>query len=628
MVVHRLAGFTIAVGISLMAFSTGGLAQSLNLDAVGQESAEEGEQIFTRICATCHSSAQSGRMPSRFTLSQLTPRAIVAALESGVMRAEGASLTQEQRVTIAEHLTGVSYATELLPATAYCEGRGFTPLDASKISWMGYGGNLEGTGFQPADRAGLAADDIPELELQWAFAFPDATPARTKPTVVGDVILVGDQFGGVYAIEAATGCVRWVFEADSGIRGAIMLGAKADGDTLAYFVDFRTTVYALDVSDGAVVWKNRVGRHPEASNTGSPTLHDGRVFVPLSTMEVVVAMDPTYECCTASGAVAALDGATGELLWYHRVIEEEPVEVGKNAVGARILAPAGAPVWSSPTVDAERGLIYVGTGENFSRPTTSTSDSILAIDIDTGKTAWSFQALEDDAWTMACGRKHDQNCPEANGPDLDFGMAPILVTREDDTQVLVAGQKSGIVWALDPDDNGEVLWSKRIGKGASLGGVHWGMATDGSRVYAPVSDRLDSVIVDVNPDRPASPGLYALDLMHGEEIWSTPAPADTCLGKQGCYAANSAAPVAIPGVIFTGGLDGYIRAYSTKDGSLLWEYDTTGEFETVNGIAGHGGAIDGPAPVIAGGMVFVNSGYGMFGQMPGNMLLAFGVDKR
>ncbi|MCZ6666122.1 MAG: PQQ-binding-like beta-propeller repeat protein [Gammaproteobacteria bacterium] len=614
----------IVVGCGFTALA--GVAQTLDFSRVGETVADEkGELIFADTCATCHSSAQSGRTPSRFSLGQLTARAIVAALEDGVMRAEGANLTPAQRVIVAEHLTGTAYTSGGLPQAAYCAMRGFAPLDTGAISWMGFGGNLGGTGFQAGDRAGLAAADVPDLELRWAFAFPDATQVRTKPTVVGDVLLVGDQYGGVYAIEAASGCVRWTFAADSGIRGAILVADDADGRSLAYFVDFRTSVYALDLTDGSVVWKQRVGRHAESSNTGSPALHDGRLFVPISNMEVVTAMDPTYECCTASGAVAALDADTGELIWYHRVIAEAPVATGNSTAGTRQFAPSGAPVWSSPTVDIERGLVYVGTGENYTRPATRNSDSILAIDIETGKLAWSFQALADDAWTMACGTEYDQNCPAANGPDLDFGMAPILISREDDSEILVVGQKSGVVWALDPDAEGEVVWSTRVGKGGALGGVHWGMATDGRRVYAPVADRADAIIVDVNPDRPVSPGLYALDLMNGREIWRTPAPTDTCLGKKGCFAANSAAPTVIPGAIFTGGLDGYIRAYSTEDGSLLWEYDTTGVYETINGIPGHGGAIDGPAPVIAGGLVFVNSGYGLFGQMPGNVLLAFGV---
>jgi polyvinyl alcohol dehydrogenase (cytochrome) len=621
-----LLQMVVAVGLSLT--SLAGTTQTLDFSTVGEEAGEdEGARLFSESCAICHNSAQSGRTPSKFSLSGLTTRAIVASLQDGVMRSEGAELSHDQRVLVAESLTGGTYDSGGLPESAYCLNRGFAPVDTSAVLWMGYGGNLAATGFQSAELAGLTAADVPDLELRWAFAFPNATQSRTKPTIVGDVALVGDQYGSVYAIEVDSGCVRWTFAADSGIRGAILVGDDPDGRALAWFVDFRTTVYALDITNGTVLWKKRAGRHVEASNTGSPALHNGRLFVPISTMEVVVALDPTYECCTASGAVAALDAGTGELVWYHRVITEDPVQTGKNSAGARLFAPSGAPVWSSPTIDVERGLVYVGTGENFTRPATSTSDSILAIDIDTGKLAWSFQALADDAWTMACGREYDANCPEANGPDLDFGMAPILVTREDGKEMLVVGQKSGVVWALDPDDKGEVLWSTRVGKGGALGGIHWGMATDGRRVFAPVADRGDSVIVDVNPDRPVSPGLYALDLKTGKQIWSTPAPTDTCLGKQGCFASMSAAPAAIPGAVFTGGLDGYVRAHSSDDGSLLWEYDTTGDFETVNGIAGHGGAIDGPAPVIAGGLVFVNSGYGMFGQMPGNVLLAFGVEK-
>ncbi|MEE8117051.1 MAG: PQQ-binding-like beta-propeller repeat protein, partial [Gemmatimonadales bacterium] len=432
----------------------------------------------------------------------------------------------------------------------------------------------------------------------------------------------------LFAIETASGCVRWSFAADAGISGSILVDEDADGRALAYFVDFRTSAYALDVAKGSLVWKTRVGWHPESNNTGSPALHDERLFVPISTMEVVTAGNPEYECCTASGAVAALDAASGDVLWYHRVISGYPEEAGRNAVGTQLYAPSGAPVWASPTVDVGRGLVYVGTGENYTHPTTSSSDAILALDIETGELAWSFQATEADAFNMACTTfRNRENCPVPAGPDLDFGMAPILVARPDGKEILVAGQKSGVVWALDPDADGEVLWSTRVGKGSALGGIHWGMATDGRLVYAANADRA-AVIVDVNPARQLTPGLYALDLMNGDVVWSTVAPADTCDGRRGCFAANSAAPTVIPGVVFAGGLDGHIRAHSTEDGSLLWDFDTAREFETVNGVVGRGGAIDGPGPVIAGGLVFVNSGYGIFGQMPGNLLLAFGVASR
>lgn len=616
-----LALLALAVAQPLTGQATGATDQ-----AQRQEGPSDPEALFQTRCAECHSEAQSGRTPGRFSLSSLTPRAIVAALgEGGVMRREGESLSETQRIMLAEHLTGRDHSAKLVPAAAYCADAGPTPLRADEIRWMGYGANPEGTGFQPAERAGLDASDVPGLELKWAFAFPGATQVRTKPTVVGDIALVGDQFGGVYALDAATGCVRWTFEAEAGIRGGILVGEDAGGRTVAYIVDSRTTAYALDTVTGQLLWQNRVGWHVESNNTGHATLHDGKLIIPTSTMgEVVAAMNPAYECCTSSGAVAALDVETGYLLWYHRVIPDDPVEAGTNAAGTKLWAPSGAPVWSSPTVDRERGLVYAGTGENLSRPASETSDAILAIDLETGELQWAFQATGGDAFTMACTtRRNRENCPAPPGPDVDFGMAPMLVERADGTEVLVAGQKSGVVWALDPDDDGEVLWATRIGKGGVLGGIHWGMATDGRYAYAANADRGD-LTADIHPDKEWSPGLYALDLMTGEVVWEVPAPADTCEGREGCHAANSAAPTAIPGVVFAGGLDGYIRAHSTEDGRLLWEYDTVREYETVNGVPGRGGSIDGPGPVVADGLLFVNSGYGLFGQMPGNVLLVFG----
>ena len=609
----------------------GGLIALMPLRAVAQNPASDEPQnpvaaLFEETCATCHNSGQSGRTPSRFMLGSLTPRAIVASLEDGLMRVEGEPLSREQKVALAELITGRTYTEVLLPAAAYCAERGFADIDVDGITYMGFGGNPEATGFIEDDRAGLTADQVPDLELKWAFAMPDATQVRTKPTVVGDIVIVGDMYGGVYAIEADSGCVRWDFSADAGIRGAILVGDSAGGDTLGWFVDFRTSVYALDITTGELAWKTKVGRHSEASNTGSPAIHDGKLIVPVSSMEVVTAMDPTYQCCTSSGAVAAVDARTGKLLWYTPTIAQSPEPTVENAIGIQNFGPSGATVWSSPTIDAKRGLVYVGTGENLTHPTTKTSDAVLALDIETGAIAWSFQGTQEDAFTMACTTpKNRQNCPGPTGPDLDFGMAPIIVTRMDGRQILVAGQKSGVVWALDPDDAGKVLWSTQIGKGSALGGIHWGMTTDGDRVYAANAGRPDAVIVDVSPDIPVSPGLYALDLMGGEIEWSAASPTDTCLGKDGCRASNSAAPSMIDGVVFAGGLDGYIRAHSSDDGSIIWEYDTTGEHETINGVPGRGGAIDGPAPVVANGMLFVNSGYGSFGQMPGNVLLAFGL---
>ena len=585
----------------------------------------DAERTFTTSCATCHGESQSGRTPSRYSMSGLSPRAIVEALEKGVMKSQGESLTRGQRVAVAEYVSGRSFARAELPAKAWCAQRGPVTLNLNAVTSMGFGGGLAATGFQSTARAGLTAADVPNLTLAWAFAFPDAVQVRTKPTVVGDVLLVGGSFGEVFALDALTGCLRWSYEADAALRGAILVGAEG-GRAMAYFVDFRTNAYALDVAAGTLRWKTRVGRHPEANTTGSPALHDGQLIVPISSMEVVTAGNPKYECCTSSGAVASLNTRTGRVKWYHRVIADSARASGKNAVGTATFAPSGAPVWSSPTVDVRRGLVYVGTGENYTRPTSANSDAILALRLSNGSLAWAFQATSNDAFTMACsGLRNRENCPSPPGPDHDFGMSPILATRDDGREILVVGQKSGVVFALDPDAKGAPLWSTRVGKGSALGGIHWGMATDSRFAYAANADRGDAIVAQDSVSLAPSPGLYALDLVTGKSVWAAPALPAACGDRRGCFPANSAAPTAILGAVFAGGLDGHMRAHATDDGRLLWDFDTVRDFPTVNGIAGRGGAIDGPGPVVAGGFVYVNSGYGAFGQMPGNVLLAFSV---
>ncbi len=591
----------------------------------GEREEGEGARIFAQECASCHTSAGDERTPGTGLLNQLSPRAIVASLEDGVMRAEGAALSPEQRIRVAEYLARRTYVAESFPESAFCADAGWFPLDVGSVAWMGFAGNLAGTGFQPPQRAGLDAADVSNLELRWAFAFPDAGQVRTSPAVAGGHVVVGGPFGNVLALDAETGCVRWRFEADAGVRGAVLVGEGPAGRPTAWFMDSRTNVYALDIESGDLLWKSRVGWHPASYGTGTPALHDGRLFVPISSLEVVLAGDPSYECCTSSGAVAALDALTGETLWYHRIIPGYPEAIEANAAGTPQWAPSGAAVWSSPTVDPGRGRVYAGTGENLNRPTTGNSDAVVALDMETGELAWSFQATSGDAFNMACTQlRFRENCPDPIGPDLDFGMAPMLVTRADGREILVAGQKSGTVWALDPAADGAVLWSTQVGKGSMLGGIHWGMATDGRLAYAPNADR-NVVISDVNPEHERAPGLYALDLMTGEIVWGAPAPENGCEGKERCYAAISAAVTAIDGVVFAGGLDGVIRAHSTMDGTVVWEFDTTHVTESSNGVPARGGAIDGPGPVVAGGMLFVNSGYGTFNQMPGNLLLAFGV---
>jgi polyvinyl alcohol dehydrogenase (cytochrome) len=588
-----------------------------------------GHTVFTTSCESCHSGEESDRAPRMVSLTAMTPRAIHTALTSGRMRRHGEDLSEPERVAVAEWITGAPFTETRLPDAAFCSLR---PSGPGEIHWSGWGGGSGEAGFRNAEAAGITSDDLGDLELAWAFAFPDAGQVRSKPAVVGDRVIVGSAYGEVYSLDLETGCVHWVFPADAAVRGGIAIGEGPGGTQSAFFADFRANAYAIDAATGELLWKTSTATHADHSNTGTVAIHDGRIFVPISTMEIATAGNPDYACCTASGGLVALSMASGEKLWEFWTISEEPREVGETERGTKIFAPSGAPVWSSPTVDADRGLVYIGTGENYTRPATDTSDAIIAIVMDTGEVRWSFQGHADDAWNLACGLPAGfENCPVGTGPDFDFGMAPILVTRDDGSQVLVAGQKSAMVWAFDPDSNGELVWARKLGKGSALGGVHWGIAADGRRVYVPNADHPFAVLRDPRTGEFADPsgaeapgmGVFALDLGAGEIIWRAEPDPTTCGGRQGCMPFFSSAATAIEGAVLAGSLDGHMRAYSTEDGSLLWDIDTAREFETVNGIPGRGGAIDGPGPVVARGTILIGSGYDMFSEMPGNLLLAF-----
>jgi len=592
-----------------------------------------GHTVYRTSCERCHSGEESARAPRITSLHAMTPRAIMAALTSGRMRRHGEDLTEDERVAVAEWLTGSELVETRMPADAFCAA----PLAGpGEVHWSGWGGGSGEAGYRDAVAAGLSAADLGGLELAWAFAFPDAGQVRSKPAIVGDRVIVGSAYGEVYSLDLETGCVHWVFGADAAVRGGIAIGPGPGGVQTAFFSDFRATAYAIDAADGRVLWRTSAATHADHSNTGTVAVHDGRVFVPVSTMELVAAGNPDYACCTASGGVVALDAASGEPLWEFWTIDAEPREVGRTERGTAILGPSGAPVWSSPTVDAARGLLYIGTGENYTHPTTATSDAVIALDMASGDVRWSFQGTENDAFNMACTvRQNFENCPVDAGPDFDFGMAPILVTRPDGSQILVAGQKSAVVWAFDPDADGELVWAKRVGKGSALGGVHWGIASDGRRVYVPNSDNPFAVIRDPRTGEHTDPsgedepgtGVYALDLLGGETLWQVGPDPAACAGRTGCQPFFSAGATAIDGAVLVGSVDGHMRAFSTEDGTLLWDVDTARDFDTVNGVAGHGGSIDGPGPVVARGWILVNSGYDMFSEMPGNVLLAFRVPR-
>jgi polyvinyl alcohol dehydrogenase (cytochrome) len=325
----------------------------------------------------------------------------------------------------------------------------------------------------------------------------------------------------------------------------------------------------------------------------------------------------------------ALDARTGQQLWKTYTIAETPHVIGKTSAGTQIWGPSGASIWSAPTIDEQKKIIYAGTGDNFSGEATATSDAVLAFDMQTGKILWSKQLTAADVFNMACVGPAKASCPDNAGPDVDIGASPILVKLANGKRVLLVSQKSGVMHAIDPDRNGAILWETRIGKGSSLGGIQWGSASDGKNVYAALSD-IGFIQDGFEPgkkrivDPKAGGGLFALKVETGEKVWAAPPP--DCGDRPSCSPAQSAAVTVIPGVVFSGSVDGHLRGYSTRDGKVIWDFDTAHDFQTVNGVIAKGGSMDGPGPTIAGGMLYVSSGYGAWGGLQGNVLLAFSID--
>lgn len=578
---------------------------------------EQTERLFQNNCATCHlDNGQSGS-PDIVHLMSMTPRSIVSALENGKMQIQGKTLSAEEKISIAEFLTKRAYSNK----TASINKCADSIQSLSEVKYFGWGGNLEGNGFIDNSVAQLQINEVPELKLKWAFGIDGGTNSRIKPTVIDDKIFFGSQFGEVYCLDMFSGCVKWSFEASGNIRGGLAVGTDVNEQLVVYFVDFNGESYALNALNGKLIWKTSVRNEPQSAVTGTPIYYDGLLYIPLSSMESNTATRPNYECCKNSGQIVALNAVSGKEAWRYRVIPEKATERGLNSAGIKKYGPSGSAIWSSPTVDVKRGLLYFGTGQNYSYPSTDNSDALQALDLKTGKLIWNYQATSKDIFVRLCPNPDNPNCEDASGPDLDFGTAPILVKLEDGTEVLLSGQKSGVVHCLNPDD-GQLIWKKRIGRGGAMGGIHWGIASDGKYVFAPNSDMSE---VGSDPKYPASPGLYALDIISGEVVWQSTSDPGICEGKPGCYNANSSGPAVIPGVVFAGGLDGHARAYNSRTGQVLWDFDTDREFSTVNDVIAKGGSIDGPSPVIANGIVLFNSGYSNAGQIPGNVLLAFSV---
>jgi polyvinyl alcohol dehydrogenase (cytochrome) len=596
---------------------------ALMAGSASAQSAADGAALYAQYCGRCHDGA-TPRTPPRRVLTAMSPERIVTALESGTMRAQGAQRTPEERRAIAAFLTGRAIGdTPAPPPLKACE------LSAKPASrggaWSAWGVSLANDRFQKSP--GFGASDASRLKLKWAFAFSGDTSAAVQPTIAGGRIFVASASGRVFSLDLQSGCAYWTFDADAQVRTAIDVGTLGSS-RVAVFGDVGGTVYSVDANTGELRWKKKVDEHPVARITGSPRLYGGRVYAPVSSIEEVIGANPQYGCCTFRGSVVALDAASGDVVWKTYVIADEPKPTKKNAAGTQLFGPSGAAIWSAPTIDEKTGSLYVATGDSYSDPPADTSDAIVAIDMKSGAIKWSRQMTSGDAFNLACGSARPINCPEAKGPDVDFGMPPILVSLSGGKRALVIGQKSGVVHAIDPDARGAVLWSTRIGKGGALGGIEWGAASDGRTLYAPLSDiafkQGGGEMLGQTLDPVTGGGLFAVRVADGKQVWHA-APA-SCGERRNCSPAQSA-PASVGGsVVFSGAIDGHLRAYAASNGAVLWDFDAAQTFDTVNGTKARGGSFDVGGPAIADGIVIATSGYAQWGGVGGNVLLAFSVD--
>jgi polyvinyl alcohol dehydrogenase (cytochrome) len=588
----------------------------------GAPGSENGIAIFQTQCFACHGNPKVDRAQSPNAIREMTPERIYDALATGLMKEQGAKMSDVDKRLVAEFMAGrpigSSRVGDAKNMPNQCRNNPALTDPARGPSWNGWSPDISNSRFQPASAARLTADQVSKLKLKWAFGFPAGISANAQPTIVSGRVFAGSDNGFVYSMDAASGCVYWSFEDGSMVRGALTVGpisGQGSSRYAVYFGDAKANVFAVDAQNGKLLWKTRVDDHWVARITAGTKFYDGKLFVPVSSSEEFRSGNPDYPCCTSRGSVVALDANTGKQLWKSWVVPDEPKPYKTMANGVTLYKPAGGAVWNSPTVDPDRQAVYFSTGDATTAPSPKTTDGVMAVSIKTGELLWSFQATENDVFMGGCGGpvKSDA-CPDPMGPDMDIGNSPILKTLPNGKRVLIAGTKGGDVFGVDPDNKGALLFRVNVGGapvGSSRGGrgsIVWGGAVDDQRVYYGAGGA----------------GLVALQPATGDRAWAFTAPP---LAAGGRGTALGAAPTTIPGVVFQGGSDGRLFAVSASDGKLLWEFNTAQQFDTVNKVPAHGGAIASSGAVVVGGMVYVGSGYAISsGASGGNVLLAFGVE--
>jgi polyvinyl alcohol dehydrogenase (cytochrome) len=510
----------------------------------------------------------------------------------------------------------------LQPEKNTCPDRA-APVALGTALWNGWGRDIDNSRYQP--EPAIRASDVARLNLKWSYGY-QGSGRFAQPTVVDGRLFIAGGNGRIYSLDAKSGCTYWTFDEPVGSHSAISIAELAPSKravlpkklkrtlahldvikapSVALFGDDSGAVYALDAQHGTLVWKTQVETHPLARIVGAPTLYNNRLYVSVASIEEAMAATPGYACCTFRGSVAALDVATGRMLWKSYTVLEEPQPTRKTSAGVQEFAPAGAAVVDAPTIDPKRNVLYVGTLGSTTSVEQSLTDAVVAFDLTDGKLRWVKQ-LARTGELVSSG----------------FSSSPLLRTLASGNQVILAGQRSGVIYSLDPDHGGEILWQTKLAQGSAppggagqpgpppsgAGGIAWGVAADYKNVYVGLSGLL------ADPGNGAG-SLAALDMKTGIARWRTATPTIACSWNDGaCSHAQSQAVTVMPGSAFSGSTDGHLRAYSTIDGKVLWDFDTAQPLHPLNGVAASGGPLDHGGATIVNGMVYVNSG---------NALLAF-----
>ena len=631
--VTKLSAGLVPAGLRLAGLLALGLASPISAQPA-QGDDHPGVGVYQQNCAFCHDGGDA-RAHSLETLRQMDADSLTYALTEGVMAAQGAALEPDARRAVVDWLA-VSEATEdpdAWYANHYCSADQRTVGVATQHASMPQVGvDKRASRYLSAEQAGLSLSDLEDLELAWAFGFPGVTGLRASPVVLEDTLFYSAvTTNRLLALDVESGCVKWAYESPVPLRSSVSIGEIGEeGRKTLVFGDARAQIHTVDAETGEGIWVVNAQADPGVGMiTGAAVLHDDLIIVPISASGVGAGANPRHECCAGRGAVTALDAATGEKVWTYFTMEPADYTGEVNSLGVKLRGPSGAPIWTTPSVDEKRGVVYVTTGENTSLPATETSNAIIALDVKTGEPLWVFQGIADDVWNMACstsGGRHGPNCPDEEQSilkDWDFGGSAVLVTLPDGSDLLVAGQKSGHIWALNPD-NGELVWMQRAGDGSPLGGNHWGIAVDQERAFLPINDPHLPGLADYTP----VPGMYAYNLKNGEPLWSHQVTAD-CEGREDMMPVCaekyglSATPLVVDGGVISAALDGRVYVFDATDGRVVFEYDTAREFDTLNGVDARGGSIDSHSIAAGAGMVFIASGYSSFNQVAGNVLLAF-----